>query len=114
MMVNVVVFYNPVKERNPRRRTEDIKRVRGGRPFISPRMVRSADGTFQLLLDNQIRDEPDFCISPVSTVSLEHRPSIPQESFITTEKGNLKLKSQCCEKYLKGKRCRRCPCFDLQ
>ena len=25
----------------------------------------------------------------------------------------IKLKSECCEKYLKGKRCGRCPCFDL-
>lgn len=25
----------------------------------------------------------------------------------------LKLKSECCEKYKKGKRCKRCPCFDL-
>lgn len=24
------------------------------------------------------------------------------------------LKSECCEKYKKGKRCKRCPCFDLQ
>lgn len=23
------------------------------------------------------------------------------------------LKSECCEKYKKGKRCKRCPCFDL-
>jgi hypothetical protein len=23
------------------------------------------------------------------------------------------LKSECCEKYQKGKRCKRCPCFDL-
>ena len=25
----------------------------------------------------------------------------------------IKLKTECCEKYLKGKRCGRCPCFDL-
>ena len=25
----------------------------------------------------------------------------------------VKLKTECCEKYLKGKRCGRCPCFDL-
>lgn len=25
-----------------------------------------------------------------------------------------KLKTVCCEKYKKGKRCKRCPCFDLQ
>lgn len=25
----------------------------------------------------------------------------------------VELKSECCEKYLKGKRCKRCPCFDL-
>lgn len=25
----------------------------------------------------------------------------------------VKLKSECCEKYKKGKRCKRCPCFDL-
>lgn len=24
------------------------------------------------------------------------------------------LKTECCEKYKKGKRCKRCPCFDLQ
>ena len=23
------------------------------------------------------------------------------------------LKEKCCEKYKKGKRCKRCPCFDL-
>ncbi|CAL65117.1 hypothetical protein GFO_0128 [Christiangramia forsetii KT0803] len=23
------------------------------------------------------------------------------------------LKVKCCEKYKKGKRCKRCPCFDL-
>ncbi|QYA24421.1 hypothetical protein G3I01_02485 [Gramella sp. MT6] len=23
------------------------------------------------------------------------------------------LKKECCEKYKKGKRCKRCPCFDL-
>lgn len=23
------------------------------------------------------------------------------------------LKATCCEKYKKGKRCKRCPCFDL-
>lgn len=23
------------------------------------------------------------------------------------------LKDECCEKYMKGKRCKRCPCFDL-
>lgn len=23
------------------------------------------------------------------------------------------LKETCCEKYKKGKRCKRCPCFDL-
>lgn len=23
------------------------------------------------------------------------------------------LKDECCEKYKKGKRCKRCPCFDL-
>ena len=23
------------------------------------------------------------------------------------------LKTECCEKYKKGKRCKRCPCFDL-
>ncbi len=23
------------------------------------------------------------------------------------------LKSECCEKYKKGNRCKRCPCFDL-
>lgn len=25
----------------------------------------------------------------------------------------VELKAECCEKYLKGKRCKRCPCFDL-
>ena len=25
----------------------------------------------------------------------------------------VKLKTECCEKYFKGKRCKRCPCFDL-
>ena len=25
----------------------------------------------------------------------------------------VKLKDECCEKYKKGKRCKRCPCFDL-
>lgn len=25
----------------------------------------------------------------------------------------LQLKETCCEKYKKGKRCKRCPCFDL-
>ncbi len=25
----------------------------------------------------------------------------------------LELKKKCCEKYKKGKRCKRCPCFDL-
>lgn len=25
----------------------------------------------------------------------------------------VKLKTECCEKYKKGKRCKRCPCFDL-
>jgi hypothetical protein len=25
----------------------------------------------------------------------------------------VELKSVCCEKYKKGKRCKRCPCFDL-
>ncbi|MDT0648524.1 hypothetical protein [Autumnicola edwardsiae] len=24
------------------------------------------------------------------------------------------LKKKCCESYKKGKRCKRCPCFDLQ
>tara|TARA_B000000460_G_scaffold72531_1_gene50144 strand:- start:199 stop:366 length:168 start_codon:yes stop_codon:yes gene_type:complete len=29
-------------------------------------------------------------------------------------KKEVKLKKKCCEKYLKkGKRCKRCPCFDL-
>tara|TARA_Y100001968_G_C18697578_1_gene409783 strand:- start:301 stop:468 length:168 start_codon:yes stop_codon:yes gene_type:complete len=29
-------------------------------------------------------------------------------------KKDVKLKKKCCEKYLKkGKRCKRCPCFDL-
>ncbi|TRO64298.1 hypothetical protein FGM01_12455 [Christiangramia sabulilitoris] len=23
------------------------------------------------------------------------------------------LKKECCDKYKKGKRCKRCPCFDL-
>lgn len=23
------------------------------------------------------------------------------------------LKTECCEKFKKGKRCKRCPCFDL-
>lgn len=25
----------------------------------------------------------------------------------------VKLKTECCDKYKKGKRCKRCPCFDL-
>jgi hypothetical protein len=28
-------------------------------------------------------------------------------------KKQVKLKTECCEKYKKGKRCKRCPCFDL-
>lgn len=24
-----------------------------------------------------------------------------------------KIKKKCCKKYKKGKRCKRCPCFDL-
>lgn len=32
-------------------------------------------------------------------------------SFALNKK--LKLKSVCCEKHKKGKRCKRCPCFDL-
>ncbi|ADF50868.1 conserved hypothetical protein [Zunongwangia profunda SM-A87] len=28
-------------------------------------------------------------------------------------KKQMKLKTKCCEKYNKGKRCKRCPCFDL-
>lgn len=28
-------------------------------------------------------------------------------------KKNIQLKKKCCEKYKKGKRCKRCPCFDL-
>ena len=24
------------------------------------------------------------------------------------------LKTECCDKYKKGKRCKRCPCFDLK
>lgn len=35
-----------------------------------------------------------------------------QEAFIS--KAPLMLKSECCEKYEKGNRCKRCPCFDLQ
>lgn len=31
---------------------------------------------------------------------------------ISTE-APVKLKTVCCEKYKKGKRCKRCPCFDL-
>ena len=28
-------------------------------------------------------------------------------------KKEVPLKEVCCEKYKKGKRCKRCPCFDL-
>lgn len=35
-----------------------------------------------------------------------------QKEVVVSEKP-LKLKSECCEKYKKGKRCKRCPCFDL-
>lgn len=29
-------------------------------------------------------------------------------------KKEVPLKEVCCEKYKKGKRCKRCPCFDLK
>lgn len=34
-------------------------------------------------------------------------------SFLIANKKN-KLKSTCCEKHKKGRRCKRCPCFDLR
>lgn len=37
---------------------------------------------------------------------LKSRPVLP--------KAGLRLKEVCCEKYKKGNRCKRCPCFDLQ
>ena len=50
---------------------------------------------------------------PVEDLKFSSGSFLPEE-----ETGNLpslpvKLKSQCCEKYIKDKRCRRCPCFDL-
>ena len=30
-----------------------------------------------------------------------------------TGRSKKSLKKKCCEKYKKGKRCKRCPCFDL-
>jgi len=114
MMVSVMVFYNPPKERNPKKGTEIKKQARGAIRFISPRMFRSTDGTPHLLLDNPIRDNSDVSIPQMLRVTVEDGHLKPQVATISTEKRGLGLKSKCCEKYLKGKRCKRCPCFDLQ
>ena len=112
-MVNVMVFYKPRKEGNHRSKAEIKKRTRGTIRFISPRVVRTADGTAQLLLDNQIGGHSVVPI-PEMSASVEERHLKPPVSKLSPQNKGLGLKSQCCEKYLKGKRCKRCPCFDLQ
>lgn len=37
--------------------------------------------------------------------------SVDKLSFSSKKK--IKLKSVCCEKYKKNKRCKRCPCYDI-
>lgn len=35
------------------------------------------------------------------------------EALLLSRKKPHKLKTECCEKYKKKKRCKRCPCYDL-
>lgn len=39
--------------------------------------------------------------------------TILPEKTLKKEFSEIKLKSKCCKKYKKDKRCKRCPCFDL-
>lgn len=92
--------------------------------FISPRLVDDSKGYSKLLLDLDFLE--DFrALANVHTVADNSDTPKQQTREYSSVSGNgltaslkadkkIQLKSVCCEKYKKGSRCKRCPCFDLQ
>lgn len=116
MMVHVMVLYSPLNKENHRKQpvvkkeTPPLEALH----FVSPRVLVSTDGTPRLILDNKIAGNSAIQISDIPRVSMEAPQSEPKVSGMSAESDKPRLKSHCCEKYLKGNRCKRCPCFDLQ
>lgn len=114
MMVNVMVFYDPFKKKNRRKKAVAKNRIPPEEimHFISPRILVSTNGAPCLTLDNQIKGSTVVGTSQMAGISVDTRNREPD--ILDALNGKSQLKSHCCEKYLKGKRCKRCPCYDLQ
>lgn len=112
-MVNVMVFYDPVKKESYGKNSVHKNRIPSARivHFISPRILVSGDGAPCLILDNKIEGSTVVEVPQAPGFSVDTRN---RKEILDPLNDKPLLKSHCCEKYLKGKRCKRCPCFDLQ
>lgn len=124
-MIGVIVFYRAYQL--PKRVAPDpasLESYNGPSYLISPRLVNGPQGNPRIILDLDSR--VDFCAWHGEALGLDHPDfseqqekgfsSLSVDGVKTAPKTDTKirLKSVCCEKYKKGNRCKRCPCFDLQ
>ena len=125
-LISVIVFYSekPVKLAR-KAKTEVAPGATGPDPELSYSLLRLKYGPGSLRGKSQSDPEWDknrakrkrftkeLLLESGGGPEFQFNYFPEEEEPVIAPSPPIQLKSQCCEKYLKDKRCRRCPCFDL-
>lgn len=122
-LISVLVFYSEEKEKtSPRKETFPEVIIPQNETKLSSRILKAK---YELLnfpfgREYAFRSVNRSAASPRAyELDLRHQETETMAELSPLEFDPIlvpppvKLKTECCEKYLKGKRCGRCPCFDL-